>query len=157
MGKVSDRHDTVLRSQRGCGGAGSRGSPWFPLRFNQLLGVRWRGRLLGPGRAVAELRTPWPWCVYDVFWLLSFGLYVPVPAPLAPPFLRGLRPGKVFSGAPSSLISSEDFPGLALRVDGPARAQLRKLRQQPKNNGGEGSWPVTIDRPTPHVSAKAKT
>jgi hypothetical protein len=24
---------------------------------------------------------------------------------------RGLRPGKVFSGAPSSLISSEDFPG----------------------------------------------
>ena len=37
-----------------------------------------RGRLLGPGRAVAELRTPWPWCVYDVFWLLSFGLYVPV-------------------------------------------------------------------------------
>ena len=82
-------------------------------------------------------------CVYDVFWLLSFGLYVPVPAPLAPPFLRGLRPGKVFSGAPSSLISSEDFPGLALRVDGPARAQLRKLRQQPKNNGGEGSWPVT--------------
>jgi hypothetical protein len=27
---------------------------------------------------------------------------------------RGLRPGKVFSGAPASLISSEDFPGLAL-------------------------------------------
>jgi hypothetical protein len=21
---------------------------------------------------------PWPFCVYDVFWLLSFGLYVPV-------------------------------------------------------------------------------
>ncbi|GIU58070.1 hypothetical protein NicSoilC12_38190 [Arthrobacter sp. NicSoilC12] len=35
---------------------------WFSLCFNQLAGVRWRGRLLGPGRAVAELRTPWP-CV----------------------------------------------------------------------------------------------
>jgi hypothetical protein len=57
---------------------------WFPLRFNQLAGVRWRGRLLGPGGAVAELRTPWPFLVYDVFWLLSFGLYVPVPTPLAP-------------------------------------------------------------------------
>jgi hypothetical protein len=45
--------------------AGSQGSPWLPLGCNQLLGVRWRGRLLGPGRAVAELRTPWPWCVYD--------------------------------------------------------------------------------------------
>lgn len=33
-------------------------SHWFPLRCNQLAGVRWRGRLLGPGRAVAELRTP---------------------------------------------------------------------------------------------------
>ena len=46
---------------------------WFALRFNQLMGVRWRGRLLGPGRAVAELRTPWPCLVYDVFWLLSCG------------------------------------------------------------------------------------
>ena len=47
-------------------------------------GVRWRGRLLGPGGAVAELRTPWPCVVYDVFWLLSFGLYVPAPTRLAP-------------------------------------------------------------------------
>ena len=33
-----------------------------------LLGVHsasLHGRLLGPGRAVAELRTPWPFCVYD--------------------------------------------------------------------------------------------
>ena len=30
-------------------------------------GVRWRGRLLGPGRTVAELRTPWPCLVDDVF------------------------------------------------------------------------------------------
>ena len=38
-------------------------------------GVRWRGRLLGPGGAVAELRTPWPYVyVFDVFWLLSYGL-----------------------------------------------------------------------------------
>jgi len=36
----------------------SQGSHGFPLRFNQLAGVRWRGRLLGSGRAVAELRTP---------------------------------------------------------------------------------------------------
>nr|AFK89519.1 hypothetical protein [Arthrobacter sp. J3.49] len=34
-------------------------------------GVRWRGRLLGPVRAVAELRTPWPCVVCDAFWLLS--------------------------------------------------------------------------------------
>ncbi|MGN7150773.1 hypothetical protein ACTHQ6_17445 [Arthrobacter sp. SAFR-179] len=50
-----------------------RRKDWFPLRSNQLKGVRWRGRLLGPGGAVAELRTPWTLCVYDVFWLLSFG------------------------------------------------------------------------------------
>jgi hypothetical protein len=49
---------------------------------------------VGSRAAVAELRTPWPCLVYDVFWLLSFGLYVPVPAPLAPPSSRGLRPGK---------------------------------------------------------------
>ena len=28
-------------------------------------GVRWRGRLLGPGGAVAELRTPLALFVYD--------------------------------------------------------------------------------------------
>jgi hypothetical protein len=33
--------------------------------LTQGSGVRWRGRLLGPGRAVAELRTPWPCLVYD--------------------------------------------------------------------------------------------
>jgi hypothetical protein len=56
-----------------------------------VIGRPLRGRMLGPRRAVAELRTPWPCCVYDVFWLLSFGLYVSAPARLAPPFLRGLR------------------------------------------------------------------
>jgi hypothetical protein len=45
----------------------------FPLRSNQLSGVRWRGRLLGPGRAVAGLRTPWPCLPNSVFWLLSCG------------------------------------------------------------------------------------
>jgi hypothetical protein len=32
----------------------------FPLRSNQLSGVHWHSRLLGPGRAVAELLTPRP-------------------------------------------------------------------------------------------------
>src|SRR6476620_8944444 len=48
-----------------------------------------------------------------VFGCCPDGLYVPVPAPLAPPS-SGPAPRKVFSGAPASLISSEDFPGLAL-------------------------------------------
>ena len=50
-----------------------RRKDWFPLRFNQLMGVRWRGRLLGPVLSVAELRPSPALCVYDVFWLLSFG------------------------------------------------------------------------------------
>jgi hypothetical protein len=37
-------------------------------------GVRWRGRLSGPGCAVAELRRTLDLFVYDVFWLLSSGL-----------------------------------------------------------------------------------
>jgi hypothetical protein len=48
------------------GGRGSRGSPWFPLRFNQLKGVRWRGRLLGPGAPSQSSGPPGPVCVYDV-------------------------------------------------------------------------------------------
>jgi hypothetical protein len=32
-----------------------------------VVGRPLRGPLLGPGYAVAELRTPWPWCIYDFF------------------------------------------------------------------------------------------
>jgi hypothetical protein len=53
----------------------SQGSHWFPLRFNQGSGVRWRGRLLGPVLSVAELRPSLALLVYDVFLLLSYGLY----------------------------------------------------------------------------------
>jgi hypothetical protein len=52
------------------GGRGSRGSPWFPLRFNQLKGVRWRGRLLGPGAPSQSSGPPEPG-VSTTFWLLS--------------------------------------------------------------------------------------
>jgi hypothetical protein len=128
----------VARGRR----AGSRGSPWFPLRCNQLKGVRWRGRLWGPVPAPQGSAVPGPVLSATLFGCCPDGLYVPVPAPLAPP-ASGPAPRKFFSGAPSSLISSEDFPGLALRVDGPARAQLRKLRQQSKQRGERGSWPVT--------------
>jgi hypothetical protein len=38
-------------------------------------GVRWRGRLLGPACAVAELRPSLALFVYDVFWLLSLCCY----------------------------------------------------------------------------------
>jgi hypothetical protein len=78
-------------------------------------------------------RTPPCPCLYvhDVFWLLSFGSYVPAPARLAPPSSGPAGP-EFPSGARASLISSRNFPPFALRVDGPPRAQLRKLRQQPK-------------------------
>lgn len=91
------------------------GRDWFPLRSNQLSVVRWRGRLLGPVPPSQSSGCPGPVVyVFDVFWLLSFGSYVPAPARLAPPFLRGLRCRKCPSGAPSSLISSGNFPPLAL-------------------------------------------
>ena len=40
-------------------------SPGDVRQAHTHMGVRWRGRLLVPGRAVAELRTPWPCLVYD--------------------------------------------------------------------------------------------
>ncbi|GAB2709932.1 hypothetical protein ACX801_12545 [Arthrobacter bambusae] len=43
----------------------SLGMSWSPLRCNQVFGRPLRGRLWGPGRAVAGLRTPWPFFVYD--------------------------------------------------------------------------------------------
>jgi hypothetical protein len=48
--------------------------PWFPLRSNQVSGVRWRGRLSGPVLSVAGLRPSLALFVYDVFWLLSFNV-----------------------------------------------------------------------------------
>ncbi|MET3948685.1 hypothetical protein ABIB49_003410 [Arthrobacter sp. UYCu512] len=42
-------------------------------RAHPKWGVRWRGRLLGPGCTVAELRHSLTLFVYDVFWLLSSG------------------------------------------------------------------------------------
>jgi hypothetical protein len=52
--------------------AGSRGSPWFPLRFNQRMAVR-----CAPACWARSRRRRAPPCpvlfVYDVFWLLSFG------------------------------------------------------------------------------------
>lgn len=72
--------------------------------------------------------------VYDVFCLLSFGLSCPLRPHPAPPS-SGPAVRTIGSGAPSSLISSG-----RLHVPGPSggqglrRAQLRKLRQQAKNN-----------------------
>ena len=53
-----------------------------------LLGVHsasLRGRLLGPVPTSQSSAVPGPVCVYDVFWLLSFGFYVSAPPRLAPP------------------------------------------------------------------------
>jgi hypothetical protein len=55
------------------GNACSQGSHWFALRFNQLMGVRWRGRLLGSGPVRRRAPDPHGPVFYDVFWLLSCG------------------------------------------------------------------------------------
>ncbi|TVU62044.1 hypothetical protein FQP90_13395 [Paenarthrobacter nitroguajacolicus] len=80
-----------------------------------------RGRLLGPGHAVAELLHTLALSSSATFWLLSFGLYVPAPARLAPPssgpacreIPSGAPASLISSGAPASLISSGNFPTLA--------------------------------------------
>nr|WP_173160724.1 hypothetical protein [Arthrobacter sp. 68b] len=52
----------------------SQHSPWFPLRSNQLMGVRWRGRLLGAAGPSQSSCPSSPFVyVFDVFWLLSDG------------------------------------------------------------------------------------
>jgi hypothetical protein len=67
-GRLGEKRGWIRRDRQA-----RRARPWFPLRFNQVDGRALRGRVVGPVRAVAELRAPGPGCVYDVFWLLSFG------------------------------------------------------------------------------------
>jgi hypothetical protein len=52
--------------------AGSLGSRWFPLRFNQWMGVRFAAGCWVQG-APSQSSGHLALFVYDVFWLLSFG------------------------------------------------------------------------------------
>jgi hypothetical protein len=48
----------------------------FPLRSNQLMGVRWRGRLAGAAGPSQSSCPSSPFVyVFDVFWLLSLCCY----------------------------------------------------------------------------------
>ena len=156
-GKVPQMAQPVRRPARARGRlGGSRGN----LTRSMLAGlapekgVRWRGRLLGPVRPSQGSGHPGPVCLRR-FLLLSFGLSCPLRPRPAPPS-SGPAGRTIGSGAPSSLISCADCTSLALRVDRACvGAQLRKLRQQPKNNGGRrGSWPVTKPLPAHQSSAK---
>jgi hypothetical protein len=100
---------------------------------------------------------PGPVLVYDVFWLLSFGLYVPVPARLAPVVPPGAcAPEKSSPALLRRLFPPKIFRVLPSRVDGTPRAQLRKLRQQPKNNGGRGELAGHLDRPDTPTSLQGQ-
>jgi hypothetical protein len=96
--------------------------------------------------------------VYDVFWLLSFGLSMSAPAPDPQTLLRRvLRDRKFFSGAPASLISYADFsfPGPA-GGGGLRRPRASKLASSQKQRGERGSWPVTHRFPPTKSSEKDK-
>jgi hypothetical protein len=109
----------------------------FPLRSNQLSGVRFAAGCWVQGVPSQSSGPPGPVCLRR-FLAAVLRIVRARSGPSSPSVPPGPAPRKFFSGARSSLISSEDFPCLALRVDGTPRAQLRKLRQQPKNNGGRG-------------------
>lgn len=72
MGEGSDRNGLYASGDSLSCAEGSTCPQWAqPVQdlvsaaLQPVLGVRWRGRLLGPVRTVAELRTPWPCSVYD--------------------------------------------------------------------------------------------
>jgi hypothetical protein len=92
-------------------------------------------------------------CLRRFFGCCPDGLYVSAPACLAPP-ASGPVVQEFPAGAPSSLTSGGNFLPLALRVDRPPSATARKLRQQPKTTGGEGSWPVTLIAPPTTIPRK---
>jgi hypothetical protein len=114
------------------------GSPWFPLRFNQFVGRP----LARPAVGFRAHRRRAPDPLHRVclrrFWLLSFGLYVPVPAPLAPV----VPPGAC---APESLLR-RSFVAYFLRIfPGSCPAGRRactctapQASPAAKNNGGRG-------------------
>jgi hypothetical protein len=150
---------------RCAGPARNAGRPWA-ARGNQsmlagLAPIRASAGAAGCRARARRRRAPdtQDQSVFDVFLLLSFGSYVPAPASSSPSVPPGPAARAIGSGAPASLISSR-----RLHVPGPSggqglrRAQLRKLRQQPKNNRGEGKLAghLTAPRP-PDSSAKGAT
>jgi hypothetical protein len=76
------------------------------------------------------------------------GLYVSAPARLAPPS-SGPAAQEFPCGAPSSLISSGNFPPLALRVDRPPSATAPQASPAAKTTGERGRWPEQPG-PRPH-------
>lgn len=116
---------------------------------------------VGSSVPVAELRTPWP-CLSTTFsgCCPSDSKRPPephlTPFPQAPP---GPAAREFPSGAPASLISSGNFPPLALRVDkAPSAAEQASLPATKKQRGERGRWPVTIGRPShPILGQKGAT
>ena len=89
------------------------------------------------------------------FLLLSFGSYVPAPARLAPPS-SGPASRKFSSGARSSLLSSGNFPALALRVDRLPSGTAAQASPAGKKQRGRGQLlappqPQTHPQPQEHT------
>jgi hypothetical protein len=103
----------------------------------------------GPVRPSQSSGHPGPGCL-TAFFVCCPSDYRARSGPIQPLLRRGLRARTICSGAPSSLISSR-----RLHVPCPAggqglrRAQLRKLRQQAKNNGGRGDAGRSPTAPRP--------
>jgi hypothetical protein len=91
---------------------------------------------VGPVLDVAELRRARSCFVYDVFWLLSFGLSVSAPALFSRPSFVGSCTTENSSPALlRRLFPPKIFQCLALRGEGPPSATSKQACQQPKNNG----------------------
>jgi hypothetical protein len=105
--------------------------------LTQGSGVRWRGRLLGPGRVVAEPLHALALLCLRRFGCCPDGFYVSAPARLAPPS-SGPAARRIGSGAPSSLISSADSTVLALRLDKPPSTTAPQASPAAKTTGTEG-------------------
>ncbi len=108
---------------------------------DQEKGVRWRGRLWVQCRL---RRAPPPLALFCLrrFGCCPVGLYVSAPAGLAPPS-SGPAAHEFPSGAPLSLISSENFPPLALTGRQASVGHSSASFASSQDNGGRGDVPVT--------------
>ncbi|MDR6639580.1 hypothetical protein J2Y68_003241 [Paenarthrobacter nitroguajacolicus] len=101
-----------------------------PLRFAPWPAV-------GPGPDVAELRRARSCCVYDVFWLLSFGFYVSAPPRLAPPQAPGPAVQEMSLRRSCVAYFLREFPTPCPRVDRPPSATAPQASPAAKKQRGE--------------------
>ena len=76
--------------------------------------------------------------------------------PVQPLQSRGLRPGNSCTQDPRQLGSSQDFSGLAARVDRLPSGKARKLRQQPKQQRGRGELATHREHPRPPHTSRTR-